>query len=82
MQEIFCIVFEWWIMHVSHAPYSNNFSLKCEHNGNTFKHIHLKKKIRLKHQKLQDLVYMNDIDYKNLWLLEEISGDDKYVKII
>ncbi|KAG4943919.1 hypothetical protein JHK84_047983 [Glycine max] len=33
-------------------------SLGCEHNWSTFEHIHSKKRSRLEHEKLQDLVYV------------------------
>nr|KYP42186.1 hypothetical protein KK1_036401 [Cajanus cajan] len=59
---------EWWKMYGGHTPHLQIVAIKvlsltcsssgCEHNWSTFEHIHSKKRSKLEHQKLQDLVFI------------------------
>ncbi|KAL5145418.1 hypothetical protein HKD37_06G015463 [Glycine soja] len=59
---------EWWKLYGGKTQHLQTIAIKvlsltcsssgCERNWSTFEHIHLKKRRRLEHQKLQDLVYV------------------------
>ncbi|KAG4927439.1 hypothetical protein GLYMA_19G103700v4 [Glycine max] len=59
---------EWWKLYGGKTPHLQTIAIKvlsltcsssgCECNWSTFEHIHSKKRSRLEHQKLQDLVYV------------------------
>ncbi|KAL2342313.1 hypothetical protein Fmac_003598 [Flemingia macrophylla] len=59
---------EWWKMYGGHTPQLQIIAIKvlsltcnssgCERNWSTFEHIHSKKRSKLEHQKLQDLVFI------------------------
>ncbi|XP_028223583.1 uncharacterized protein LOC114405121 [Glycine soja] len=59
---------EWWKLCGGKTPHLQTIAIKilsltcsssgCERNWSTFEHIHSKKRSRLEHQKLQDLVYV------------------------
>nr|KYP34542.1 hypothetical protein KK1_044500 [Cajanus cajan] len=59
---------EWWKMYGGHTPHLQIVAIKvlsltcsssgCERNWSTFEHIHSKKRSKLEHQKLQDLVFI------------------------
>uniref|UniRef100_A0A0R0F2M9 DUF659 domain-containing protein n=1 Tax=Glycine max TaxID=3847 RepID=A0A0R0F2M9_SOYBN len=59
---------EWWKLYGGKTPHLQTIAIKvlsltcsssgCESNWSTFEHIHSKKRSRLEHQKLQDLVYV------------------------
>ncbi|XP_061376092.1 uncharacterized protein LOC133318145 [Gastrolobium bilobum] len=59
---------QWWKLYGSQTPNLRDFAIKvlsltcsssgCERNWSTFEHIHSKKRSRLEHQKLQDLVFI------------------------
>ncbi|KAH1250729.1 hypothetical protein GmHk_05G013814 [Glycine max] len=59
---------EWWKLYGGKTPHLQTIAIKvlsltcsssgCERNWSTFEHIHSKKRSRLEHQKLQDLVYV------------------------
>ncbi|KAL2337368.1 hypothetical protein Fmac_011814 [Flemingia macrophylla] len=59
---------EWWKMYGGHTPELQILAIKvlnltcsssgCERNWSTFEHIHSKKRSKLEHQKLQDLVFI------------------------
>ena len=72
MYEIY--VYEWWRMFGGDAPNLQKLAIKllsqiasssgCECNWSVFERIHTKKRNRLEHQRLNDLVYI----YYNLRL--------------
>ncbi|KAL5149633.1 hypothetical protein HKD37_13G036419 [Glycine soja] len=59
---------EWWKLYGGKTPHLQTIVIKvlsltcstsrCKRNWSTFEHIHSKKRSRLEHQKLQDLVYV------------------------
>ncbi|KAK4283950.1 hypothetical protein QN277_000847 [Acacia crassicarpa] len=59
---------EWWRLYGASAPSLQKLAIKvlsltcsasgCERNWSTFEHIHSKKRSKLEHQKLQDLVFV------------------------
>ncbi|XP_042012029.1 uncharacterized protein LOC121760424 [Salvia splendens] len=59
---------DWWSLHGASAPLLQKFALKvlsltcsasgCERNWSVFEQIHSKKRNRLEHQKMHDLVYV------------------------
>ncbi|KAK2397863.1 hypothetical protein QL285_059395 [Trifolium repens] len=59
---------EWWTMYGNHCPHLQSIAIKvlsltcsssgCERNWSTFEHIHSKKRSKLEHQRLQDLVFV------------------------
>ncbi|RDY12113.1 hypothetical protein CR513_03138, partial [Mucuna pruriens] len=55
-----CIIPEWWKMYGAHTPHLQNLTIK----------IHLKKRNRLEHQKLQELIY----------IVRELGGDGEDVE--
>ena len=59
---------EWWKNYGVHTPHLQNIAIKvlsltcsssgCERNWSIFEHVHSKKRSRLEHQRLQDLVFI------------------------
>ncbi|XP_071935227.1 uncharacterized protein [Coffea arabica] len=60
---------EWWKLFGNDAPYLQKLAIKllsqtssssgCERNWSVFERIHTKKRNRLEHQRLNDLVYIH-----------------------
>ncbi|RDX77386.1 hypothetical protein CR513_42505, partial [Mucuna pruriens] len=94
---------KWWKMYRAHTPYLQNLAIKvlslicsssgCKRNWSSFEHIHLKKRSKLEHQKLQKLVYVKytqalqeryecrDLSILfNEWIVGELDGDGEDVE--
>ena len=70
---------EWWRLHGLSAPYFQKLAILifsqtlsssgCERNWNVFELIHTKKRNKLEHQRLNDLVYIHyNLQLKNRYI--------------
>ncbi|XP_057418082.1 uncharacterized protein LOC130712267 [Lotus japonicus] len=89
----------WWSDYGSRTPHLQKFAIKilsltcsssgCERNWSVFEHIHSKKRSKLEHQKLQDLVYIkynqalaHRFDCRDVIdpiLLDDIDGSNEWL---
>ncbi|RDY06914.1 hypothetical protein CR513_09037, partial [Mucuna pruriens] len=91
-----CITAEWWKMYGAHTLHLQNIIIKvlsltcsssgCERNWSTFEHIHSKKRSKLEHQKLQDLVYVKynqalheRYEYRDPIALNDIDESNEWI---
>ncbi|KAK1434207.1 hypothetical protein QVD17_11126 [Tagetes erecta] len=75
---------EWWKLFGGDAPELQKFAIRilsqtassfgCERNWSVFEKIHTKKRIRLEHQRLTDIVYV----YYNLRLQNRLKNDKRF----
>ncbi|KAL0384654.1 UNVERIFIED_CONTAM: hypothetical protein Sradi_2859700 [Sesamum radiatum] len=77
---------EWWKLFGASAPNLQQLAIRilgqtssssgCERNWSVFERIHTKKRNRLEHQRLNDLVYVHyNLKLKDMWFMKAESYD-------